>query len=106
MTGVQTILANHNASVDVTTEAYTTEQRGAWSLDVNIINPCNRNLTVTMEVSNDGTSWRCWKIIKQKISGTTGHSWSYDNLPFDYCRWVIYSNATQGNYKLLFNERS
>jgi len=104
-TGVQTILANQNAAIDVVTDVYKTEQRKSWSLDVNILETCNRNLTVTMEVSNDGNVWRCWKIIKQKISGRIGHSWSYDYLPFDYCRFVIYSNATSGRYKLLLNER-
>ena len=106
MTGVQTILSNQNASVDVITPTYTTEQRGAWSLDVNILEACNRNLTITMEVSNDGVVWRCYKIIKEKISGTVGKGWVCDSLPYDYVRFEVYSNATTGRYKILFNERS
>ena len=106
MTGVQTILSNQNVSVDVVTNTYTTEQRGSWSLDLIILETCNHELEITMEVSNDGIDWACFKIVKEKVHPRDGRMFLHTHLPMDYCRWVICSNSTSGRYKLLFNERS
>ena len=108
-TGVQTILSNQNASSNVTTEWYKTEQRGAWSLDVIILSQLDKDIDITMEVSNDigsDTKYHCFKIIKEPVHKLLGVSFIYDKLPFDYCRWVIGGNASSGNYKVLFNERN
>jgi hypothetical protein len=106
-TGVQTILANQNASVDVTTETYTTEQRGAWSLDVIVLDTCSKDLNITMEVSNTPeieNSWACFKVIKENINQTLGSTFMYKELPYDYIRFVI-QGGTSGRYKVVFNER-
>lgn len=105
MTNPQTILANQNASIDVVTDSYKTEQGGAWSLDFIILAACDKSLELTMEVSNDNENWSCFKIIKEKIDRNTGNVFIHNHLPFDYCRWRVTSNSLLGMYKLLFNER-
>jgi hypothetical protein len=104
MSSVQTILANQNATQSVTTDWYKTEQRGAWSLDVTILESCGNHLEITMEVSNDQENAKCFKIINEKIHKSEGVSFIGKLLPFDYCRWVI-SETNCGRYKVLFNER-
>lgn len=106
-TGVQTILSNQNASSNVTTEWYKTEQRGAWSLDVIILSTLGSDMTITMEVSNDPSdlnSSACYKVINEKVNRSLGGSFMYNSLPFDFVRFVI-QGGTSGRYKVIFNER-
>jgi len=103
MQSVQTILANQNATVNVTTDVYISEQRNLWSVDFMPLTEINSDLLLTMQVSNDTVNWFEFKIIKEKVR--LSKSFMYNQIPFDYIRFIITGNATKGTYKLLFNER-
>jgi hypothetical protein len=104
MTSVQTIAKNVRALNDFTSVSYRTEQRGAWSLDIIILEEVDRNFKVTMEVSNDGSNWWDWVINGEFVDRLCGASFTYDYLPYDYVR-INTTAGGNGLYDILFNER-
>jgi hypothetical protein len=101
----QTIAKNINGSNDFISDSYKTEQRGGWSLDININTSGTKDFSLTMEVCNDNNSWRPYLIIGEKVDRNCGGSWSDDHLNYDYIRFLV-SSSTGVNFDIIFNERS
>ena len=101
----QTIIKSQTAVGNFTSDLYKTERKDSWSLDVLMNTSADVDFKISMETSSDGINWNDSILKNETVDKNNGRSFVYDILPFDNIRFVIISDATVGDYDILFTER-